>query len=134
VKFERYITEQKVKIGTPDPQRARALVQMSEDLLRTAKTITTPNASLSTAYSALRQLLEAICLREGMRVYSHEAYVAYPEHIGEPSWAAQFDRFRKLRNGIEYYGTPVSAQTANEAIIEIAALCTHLKKKYLQAL
>lgn len=46
-------------------------------------------------------------------------------------FANRFDRLRKLRNGINYYGKPVSQKVAEEALKEIKEMIKKLSKKYL---
>jgi len=42
-----------------------------------------------------------------------------------------FDRLRKLRNGINYYGRQVSVNVAIDAQKQIKEICIILKKRYL---
>ncbi|MBI2580510.1 hypothetical protein HYV85_01745, partial [Candidatus Woesearchaeota archaeon] len=39
-----------------------------------------------------------------------------------------FDRYRRLRNGINYYGEGIDVETVKEAIIEIPELVEKLEK------
>ena len=48
--------------------------------------------------------------------------------LKEPSASAKFDRYRKLRNGINYYGEDLDIETVKEAIIEIPKLVKELEK------
>lgn len=95
--------------------------------------ITEINSSiiLSQSYESLRQILEAITLTEGYKVYSHEAFTSYLKEKNEIIFANRFDRLRKLRNGINYYGKPVSQKVAEEALKEIKEMIKKLSKKYL---
>ena len=92
---------------------------------------TTASAILVMGYESLRQILEAICISNGYKVYSHEAYTAYLKKIKEDAISEKFDRLRKLRNGCNYYGKPVSVQIAQNAKYKIKELCKFLKDKYL---
>ena len=133
--FQDFIKQGKVVIGEKDTQKAKALVKMSENNLLVSNSVELSESSASTVFSilyeSLRELIEAICLLEGYKVYSHEAFTAYLENIGEESIAAKFDRYRKLRNGINYYGKPVSINVTLEAKKEIAKLSKTLRTKYL---
>ena len=40
----------------------------------------------------------------------------------------KFDRYRRLRNGINYYGEDIDIETVKEAIIEIPKLIKELEK------
>ena len=50
------------------------------------------------------------------------------EILNEPKLSAKFDRYRKIRNGINYYGDDVSEETVKEALIEIPELMAQLRK------
>ncbi len=138
MQFDDFIKEEKVLISTKDFQKAKSLVKMSNNNLKTIGmlkiTETTASTILSTSYESLRQILEAICLSEGYKVYSHEAFTFYLKKIKEDRIAEKFDRLRKLRNGINYYGRQVSTIVSINAKKEIKELCTFLKNKYLREL
>ena len=66
----------------------------------------------------IAEILESIALQKGYKVYNHEGYTAFLKevlHLSEH--ADKFDSFRKIRNGINYYGQKISVDEA-EAIIE----------------
>ena len=48
--------------------------------------------------------------------------------LKEQSISMRFDRYRKLRNGINYYGEDVDIETVKEAIIEIPQLIQKMEK------
>jgi len=133
--FGYFIKEGKVIIGQPDIQKARALIKMSENSIKTADSLKIDDVNssivLMISYESLREILEAICLNSGFKVYSHEAYVYYLKKINETSISEKFDRFRKLRNGCNYYGKTVSAAVADNARDEIRSMRSVLIKKYL---
>ena len=133
--FENYLKNGKVVKGFADIQKSRALIKMSDNSIATiqAMKINEVNASivLTISYESLRELLEAMCLREGFKVYSHEAYTAYLKMKNETEFAAKFDRFRKLRNGVNYYGESVSKEVSEEAFQENLKLNKKIKEKYL---
>ena len=134
--FEEFIKKGKVVIGEKDYGKAKALIKMSENNWKVAGTIeltdTTASPVFSMMYESFREIIEAICLLEGYKVYSHEAFTAYLEKINEEKIAVTFDRCRKLRNRINYYGRPVSIKVTIEAKKEIFQLCKILHEKYLK--
>ena len=75
----------------------------------------------------MRQILEAITLTKGYKVYSHEAYIYFLKHLKEYAFAENFDRSRKLRNGVNYYGKGVTKQTAQDAKMQVQTI----KKKLI---
>ncbi|MCF7872288.1 hypothetical protein K9L97_04615 [Candidatus Woesearchaeota archaeon] len=133
--FKDYLKNKKVVKGTPDMQKVSSLIKMSKNHLKIVEKIElteeTTSIILSQAYESLRQVLEAMALKEGYRVYSHEAYVDFLLEKGEISFANRFDRLRKLRNGINYYGKPVSKNITKAALEEIKEMVEYLIKKYL---
>jgi len=131
--FEYFILEGKVRIGEKDIQRAKALIKMSEgDLKLVNKLENFPSIAFRTIYEALRQILEAMCLVNGYKVYSHEAYTYYLKSLGEENIAEKFERYRKLRNGINYYGKDVPKEVAINAKKDIEQICKRLKEKYFE--
>ena len=48
--------------------------------------------------------------------------------LKEQSIYGKFDRYRKLRNGVNYYGEDVDMETVKEAIKEIPLIIKELKK------
>ncbi len=70
-------------------------------------------------YDVLRLLLEAVTIEHGFRIYNHECYAAFLQHIGLAQLALAFDRARIIRNDINYYGMSLS-------IAEAAKHCAHM--------
>ena len=72
------------------------------------------------AYDSVRELLEAIALEQGYKVYNHECYGAFIAEILHLSMLAQeFDSLRKVRNAIDYYGKEISKIEADDIITRI---------------
>jgi hypothetical protein len=132
--FNDFVKQGKVILGQKNLQKAKALLKMSSILLIQVKQLPSSENSgsmiLTLSYSALRQVLEAMCLSQGYKVYSHEAFTHYLKKIGELEFSEKFDRLRRLRNGVEYYGKPVSMIVAKDALDEISLMCAKLRKKY----
>ncbi|MBN1377460.1 hypothetical protein JW949_03985 [Candidatus Woesearchaeota archaeon] len=82
-------------------------------------------------YESLRQILEAICLIEGYKVYSHEAFTYYLNDKQEYKTADLFDKYRRMRNEVNYYGKTISMKNTIKAKKEIKELCILLRNKYL---
>ncbi len=136
MRFEDLMKEGKVRKGRPDVSLAKSLVAMSDRQLSfvSGTRLNTDNASpaLVSYYEALREICEAICAKEGYKVYSHEAFTLYlKDNLKEDLLAEKFDRLRRLRNQINYYGEPVSLQEAEAAAAQVIGLIASLKRKYL---
>lgn len=136
MKFEEFIEQGKVRKGTPDIPKIKALLQTSNNHLLFLKTQKIDKISagsiLVTYYEALREVIEAISLKEGFKVYSHEAFTYFLKEKDEDSASQKFDNLRKLRNVVNYYGEKVDAREVEIAKEDIIELIKYLKKKYLK--
>ena len=84
---------------------------------------TTASSKLSLAYDSLRELLEALSLKNGFKIYNHECYVAFLKEVMKESYKAdEFDEIRKVRNAVNYYGKDITVEEASEIITKIKKL------------
>ncbi len=134
MKFEDFIQEGKVQQTTKGEQQAKSLQKMSLQTQKALQDIplTEQNASIifSQNYEAFRQIIEAITLKEGLKVYSHEAYTYYLQEKHQEKTAKVFDRLRKLRNKINYYGNPVSVAVTQQALEDVKKHINILEKEF----
>ena len=135
MKFEDFIGQGKIRKGSPDIAKAKSLLQTSNNHLLFLKNQKIDDISagsiLVTYYEALREVAEAMCLKEGFRVYSHEAFTFFLKEKGEIPESVKFDNLRKLRNSVNYYGEKIDASEVKAAKDEIIELINYLKRKYL---
>lgn len=83
----------------------------------------TAGSKLSLAYDSLRELLEALALKNKFKIYNHECYTPFLKDIlKENEKAEEFDELRKIRNSINYYGKDISVNEAKEIIKRIKDL------------
>ncbi len=133
--FDEFIKSGTVRKGTPDIQHSKALVRMSEMHVRFLSGQVINEVSSSTIfvmyYEALREIIEAVAAKEGYKVYSHEAYTAFLERLGDHENAVKFDRLRKIRNAANYYGKPVDLSETKASAAEIVNMIQKIKDKYL---
>ena len=127
------IVKKIVKSAQVDLELIKSLRQTSENKLTSSKllslTAVTSASKLSLCYDSLRELLEALAMSKGYKVYNHECYTGFvKEIIGNEGLASRFDRIRLLRNSINYYGQSISIEAARENIDEIEDLISHIKK------
>lgn len=79
-------------------------------------------------YDALRELLEALALREGYKIYNHECYVYFLKDVlKKEDISNAFNRIRKIRNSINYYGEELSIKEAEATISDIKKLILEFK-------
>ncbi|MBS3170661.1 hypothetical protein J4223_02680 [Candidatus Woesearchaeota archaeon] len=109
--FENSLANGKAKKIVPNKIRALSIFKSSIQAIETAKTIQFNQITLK---SIFRELYEG--LRE------------YCEAIGYLKGYKFMDHYRKLRNGINYYGEDVDIETVKEAIIEIPQLIQKMEK------
>jgi uncharacterized protein (UPF0332 family) len=114
----------------------RSLIEMSkikENSVNNAK-IDEINISayLSMAYDSFRETLEALCILKGYKVTSHICLGELLKNLIPEFDFVNFDRFRYVRNGINYYGTKVDYQQGKEVIIKMFKMKSEITKKYLQ--
>ena len=133
--FARFIEEGKVRRVKPDLPLAQSLIKTSEKHFKVVRMLEideiTKETVLVMAYEALRELIESVAIREGYKVYSHEAFTFYLQEKGNEALARKFDRYRKLRNGVNYYGKEIPLAEVRAALQEIPELLQEVKRKYL---
>ncbi|MCL4391142.1 hypothetical protein M1112_00410 [Candidatus Parvarchaeota archaeon] len=112
---------------TPDKEMVAALLitadkrMKSVDMLKTNSV--TANSKVSLAYDALREVLEALAIKYGYKIYNHECYTCFlKEVLRQNQIAEEFDIFRKARNRINYYGNELSIEEADILIRKIKDL------------
>ncbi len=119
-----------------DKELIRSLIEMSkikEDSVNNAKVNKTNiSAYVSMAYDSLRETLEALCILKGYKVTSHICLGELLKNLIPEFDFISFDRFRYVRNGINYYGTKVDYQQGKEVIIKMFKMKSEITKKYLQ--
>ena len=131
--FENSLIEGKAKKVLPNEIRASSLFRSSLQAIETAKVIqVNPNALksiLRELYEGLREYCEAIGYLKGYKFLDHESITYFLRDVlKEQSISTKFDRYRKLRNGINYYGADIDTETVKYAIIEIPELVKELEK------
>ena len=131
-----FIKKGQVRKATPDIALIKSLVKTAEADMLFLKSVEVNELSarkvMSNYYDTLRSILEAMAALDGFKVYSHEAFKHFLSEKGEHIIAEKFDRFRKIRNKINYYGKSISKEEVVENSTEIASLITQLKEKYLK--
>ncbi len=95
-----------------DEELINSLITSSERKLISSEELKlseiTAVSKISLAYDSLRELLEALALKKGYKVYNHECFVSFLKEIVENSnWGDEFDSLRVLRNSLNYYGKDV---------------------------
>ena len=131
--FKRSLEEGYVRKVYPDKIKAKSLIKASGKAIATAAKIKQEQDShksiVRELYEGLRQYCESIGYLHGYKFLSHEAITYFIDEVfGEKADSLIFDTYRKLRNGINYYGHEVPLETVKEALKEIPELISRLSK------
>ncbi len=136
MKFENFIKNGQVKRASIDTPLIKSLISTSVKDLKFLENLEINEDSarkiMSNYYDTLRSILEAICSLEGFKVYSHEAFTYFLKEKKDEIIALKCDKFRKIRNGINYYGKDISPKEVQEHKQEILEIIAELKNKYLK--
>ena len=83
----------------------------------------TSSSKISLLYDSLREILEALAIKNGYKIYNHECYTHFlKEILNESIDGDEFDELRKIRNGINYYAKDTSTEEAKEVLERIQKL------------
>ena len=137
--FKDYLSDrQKVKKQGPDFAEADSLMKQASARLADVLTLplTEKNASFrfEAAYESVREALQAFMALDGFKPYSHEAIVAYAleTKICNEREAMALDRYREMRNDINYRGQNVTLEDAKAIILFAKEILSKLKKRFNQ--
>lgn len=118
-----------------DSDMADSLIESSANKFESAgkleRSNVTASSKVSLAYDSLRELLEALSIKKGHKIYNHECYTAFlKEIIGNSALGDEFDSIRKIRNAVNYYGKKLNVEEAAMLLKAIKGLI-HDVYKYL---
>jgi len=134
--FDDFIRKGVVRKATENNLLIKSLVKSSEEDLKFIKKLKiTPVSArkiMSNYYDIFRAVLEALALLKGYKIYSHEAFTPFLEFIEEKTLSEHFERFRKIRNKINYYGESISVTEVKEHVEKIEILINKIKNKYFK--
>ncbi|MFH1801926.1 MAG: hypothetical protein ABH864_00575 [archaeon] len=131
--FENSVKAGYAKVVETNLNRAKSLVRSAEQAIETAKQIPLKETSLKSVfrelYEGLRQYCEAIGFIKGYKFESHEVITYFLKDVlNEGKISERFDRYRKLRNGVNYYGNEIDVSTVKDAMVEVSEIVVVLKK------
>ena len=125
-----------IKTVEKDMSLIRSLIRLSENDEKVTKKIKLTDLSarmiILNNYDILRMILEAISIDNGLKIYSHEGYAYFLKELNEGIVSGKFDRLRKLRNKLSYYGEDLSVNEVKMIIGDIIGMKNYLKEKYLK--
>jgi hypothetical protein len=124
------IKENIAKEAKADKNLALSLKEIAGIKIKSAESLSEEFfiSKISLLYDALREILEAIAIQKGFKIYNHECYAAFlKEILNMPDEANIFDNLRKTRNAINYYGRKLDKEESLEIIKKIKQLIEKLK-------
>ncbi|MDP2924891.1 MAG: hypothetical protein Q8N99_00805 [Nanoarchaeota archaeon] len=83
----------------------------------------TSGSKISLLYDSLRELLEALAIRNRYKIYNHECYRYFlKEILNESIKGDEFDELRRIRNSLNYYAKDISLIEAKDVLERIKKL------------
>lgn len=126
-----------VKEISKDDNLINSLIISSEKKYETNKRLEMDNITSSTKiiiiYESLREILEAIAIKKGFKIYNHECYCSFLNEICKDNESSEdFDEFRRIRNKVNYYGKDVEIDEAKDLIKNMIHLRNKLIRIYIR--
>jgi len=131
--FNECLFNRKVKRTSIDRPRAKSMIEISKSDLKASLLIPLKEESkrivFRELYEVLKEYIEAIGYLKGYKFLDHISITYFlKEILNETSLSEKFDRYRRLRNGINYYGEDIDFSSAKEALESIPKLINYLNK------
>ena len=131
--FRECVKKRIIKKVSSDFDLIESLKKSSRGKLESSKMLkvceVTASSIITLAYDSLRELLEAIALKNGYKIYNHECYCSFLKNIvKDDNLALSFDKVRKIRNSVNYYGKGLLPEDAKQIFDEICRLILRCKK------
>ncbi len=115
---------------SPDPNRAKSLIETSKERLSLIKEITEKNCNFvfEDYYTSLIELLQALAFKKGFNILNHVCLGYYlRDFMKREELYRTFDDLRYKRNSLTYYGTKMDFEIAKQAIQNCKKLIEELK-------
>ena len=128
------LRQREAKPIKPDIEMAASLEKTSANKAFSSQLLElkeeTVASKISLDYDSVRELLEAITLRNGFKIYNHICYTGFLKEImKQTELAEEFDELRVIRNDINYYGKEVSVTEAKEVLKRLENLRAKLLRR-----
>ena len=122
-----------------DKNLISSLIKSSARKFRTQELFELSNDSadskITLLYDSVRELLEALAISKGYKIYNHACYFSFlKEIIKKDSLAKSFNNFRIIRNSINYYGKDISLEEAKDIIEDMKKFIKIIKEDYISSI
>ncbi|MBS3119518.1 hypothetical protein J4475_01715 [Candidatus Woesearchaeota archaeon] len=135
-KISDFVKEGKIIKGSPNPAEARSLFAQAEERLKDVGKLplSEKNASFrfEDAYEVIREALQSFLALEGYKPYSHEAVFSFAleRKLLQEGEVLKADRYREIRNDINYRGKKVAAEETGEIIGFARKVIPELRRRF----
>ena len=125
--FNECIKKRIAKEVKEDKELIDSLIKTSQNKFDSEKKLelseVTSSSKISLLYDSLRELLEALAIKNRYKIYNHECYTYFlKEILNESIKGDEFDELRKIRNSINYYAKDISVEEAKDVLERIMKL------------
>lgn len=124
-----------VKEVVSDKSLVKSLLESSDRKIKSNEMLVlneiTSSTKVGIVYDALREVLEAVAIEKGFKIYNHDCYCAFLDEVcKDKRMADEFDRFRRIRNQINYYGKNILLEEARDLINSMVVLRKQALNKF----
>lgn len=130
--FKECMKKKIIKQASLDHNKIKAIRSIAKQKMLSADYLPKEHiiAKITLYYDVLRELLEALALEKGYKIYNHECYRAFLKEIMNLSREGDlFDILRRVRNGINYYGKNVDNSESKQIIADLKSLIKKFSKQ-----
>jgi len=125
--FNECLKKRIVKEVKEDKELITSLLKTSQNKLDSENKLelseVTSVSKITLLYDSLRELLEALAIKHGYKIYNHECYTHFlKEILNESIKGDEFDELRKIRNSINYYAKDISVSESRDVLERIMKL------------
>ena len=111
--FDECLKNRIAKEVKADKELIASLIKASKNKLDSEEKLElseiTLSSKISLLYDSLRELLEALAIKKGYKIYNHECYTYFLKEImNESIKGDEFDELRRIRNAVNYYAKDVN--------------------------
>lgn len=125
--FNECLKKRIAKEVNEDKELIASLIKTSQNKFDSEKKLelseVTSSSKISLLYDSLRELLEALAIKNGYKIYNHECYTHFlKEILNESIKGDEFDELRIIRNSINYYAKDITIEEAKDVLERIMKL------------